>query len=229
MRFKALIFAVCCLAGSTVAAPDFDGRWRLTITGHNTYLYGEPQLGGGLQIPWEIVINFQIRGGNYELGNGRARLSGEAVRLSHPPGWVDCKKVSGTYLDRSLTMHNTPRIRFPVFPVAGAVDSEGHIELRPAYQPPGNYLAVTYECETEGVRASEWFGRAERGKQVMGKRQDAEKRVEGERRHVRVREVVGLPPDGGLTLSLVDGWQFTRGSADDAQWISYRLDRVKTQ
>ena len=30
-----------------LAAADIDGRWRLTITGHNTYLFGESQLGAG--------------------------------------------------------------------------------------------------------------------------------------------------------------------------------------
>ena len=60
---------------------------------------------------------------------------------------------------------------------------------------------------------------------IVDERPDAERRVDGDRRHVRVREVAALPPEGSLTLPLSDGWQFTRGSADDDSWISYRLSR----
>ncbi len=84
---------------------------------------------------------------------------------------------------------------------------------------------MTYECETEDPRAGNWFAFAERGKQVLGKRQDAERRIEGDYRHARVREVATLPPEGSLTLPLIDGWQFTRGSDDADHWISYRLSR----
>ena len=107
----------------------------------------------------------------------------------------------------------------------------GHAELWPGESVRcnesrnGNYLAVTYECETRDARASNWFTFAERGKQVLGKRQDAERRVDGDHRHARVREVATLPPEGSLTLPLVDGWRFSRGSADDDNWVSYRLSR----
>lgn len=223
MRVALLVAAYCMLA-DPLAAAEIDGRWRLTIAGHNTYLFGEPQLGAGLRMPWEVVIGFRVNDGAFEVGHGRARLIGEATPLSHPPGWLSCLQVSGTYLDSSLTLHETPRIRFAAFPVAGEVNGQ-EIILRPGYRPPGNYLAVTYECETRDPRASEWFAFAERGKQVLGKRQDAERRVDGDLRHVRVREVATLPPEGSLTLPLIDGWQFTRGSADDDSWISYRLSR----
>lgn len=205
-------------------AAEVDGRWRLTISGHNTYYFGEPQLGGGLRIPWEVDIGFRVSAGGYEIGNGRARIIGEPVAISHPPGWVQCEKVHGSYLDSSLTLHETPRIRFAAFPVAGDV-SDGYVELRPAYRPPGNYLAVTYECTLRDSRASHWFALAERGKQVLGKRQDAEKRVDGELLSARVREVVVLPPEASLTLPLIDGWRFTRGSSDDERHAVYRLAR----
>ena len=223
MRHLGLL-AFCGLLVGPLAAADVDGRWRLTITGHHTYLFGEPQLGAGLRMPWEVVIGFQVRDGEFALGSGRARLTGEAEPLSHPPGWLTCRQVGGTYLDSSLTLHETPRIRFAVFPLAGELDGQA-VTLRPGYQPPGNYLAVTYECETRDERAGNWFAFAERGKQVLGKRQDAERRVDGDHRHVRVREVISLPPEGSLTLPLVDDWQFTRGSPDDNSWISYRLRR----
>lgn len=222
MSIRAAI--VLFLSWQTAVAAEVDGRWILTITGHNTYLYGEPTLGGGLRMPWEVAIRFQVRDGIYLTGSGRAWLDGDAIAFAQPPGWAECRAVSGSYLDSSLNMHETPRIRFAVFPVAGEID-QGEVVLQPGYTPPGNYLAVTYECATDDLRAIEWFDRAERGKQVMGKRQDAEKRIDGERRYVRVREVIPLPPEVSLALPLIDGWHFALGAPDDARWTEYRLRR----
>lgn len=205
-------------------AADTDGRWRLTITGHNTYCYGEPQVGGGLRLPWETVIGFRIDAGAFELGNGRARISGPTANVSHPPGWVQCEQVQGSYLDSSLMLHETPCIRFAAFPVAGEV-VDGRVVLRPGYRPPGNYLAPTYECMLRDSRAGHWFALAERSKQVLGKRQDAEKQIDGERLTARVREVVVLPPEASLTLPLKAGWQFTDGLPDDDRHVVYRLAR----
>jgi len=223
MRTRVLLLIGCLLA-DPLAAAEIDGRWRLTISGHTTYRYGEPQLGAGLRMPWEVVIGFEVSDGAFALGHGRAQLIGEAEQLSHPPGWLSCHQVQGTYLDSSLTLHETPRIRFAAFPLAGEVDGQ-EVTLLPGYQPPGNYLAVTYECETRDARASNWFTFAERGKQVLGKRQDAERRADGNHLHARVREVATLPPEGSLTLPLVDGWRFSLGSADDDSSASYRLSR----
>ncbi len=219
---RAVLLLACVVAGGAFAATD--GQWQLDISGHNTYLYGEPQLGGGLRIPWQVTIRFRISGGEFEHGNGSARMVGEPVALSHPPGWVQCDKVHGSYLDSSLTLHQTPRVRFAAFPVAGEV-VDGSVELRPGYRPPGNYLAVTYECALRDNRGSHWFALAERGKQVLGKRQDVEKRVDGDLLQARVREVVGLPPAGVLTLPLQHGWEFAQGSGDDDTRVRYRLSR----
>lgn len=218
-----------CLFGllpvSAAAAAAGDGRWELRIAGHNTYLFGEPGIGGGLRIPWEVVIQFQVQDGEYQVGSGSARWQDRLVALSHPPGWFDCRQVEGTYLDSNLALHETPRVRFAAFPVAGEV-RDGRVQLQPGYQPPGNYLAVTYECKTDNPRAYNWFPLAERGKQILGKRQDAEKTQDGDRQQVRVREVASLPPEGSVELPLEDGWRFTRGSADDDSLISYRLQRL---
>jgi len=203
-----------------------DGRWELGITGHSSYLYGEPGLGGGLRIPWEVVIQFQVEAGVYQLGSGSARWLDAMTALSQPPGWFDCRQVEGTYLDSNLVLHETPRVRFAAFPVAGEV-REGHILLQPGYQAPGNYLAVTYECATDNPRAYNWFALAERGKQILGKRQDAEKQSGGDHQQVRVREVVSLPPEGGMDLPLQHGWSFTQGGEDETSLIRYRLRRLE--
>lgn len=214
------------LAPWPAAAEAVDGRWQLQISGHNSYLFGEPGFGGGVRIPWEVVIQFAVSGGGYQLGSGSARWLNETAPLSHPPGWFSCRSVAGTYLDSNLTLHETPRVRFAGFPVAGEV-REGRVSLQPGYRPPGNYLAVTYECASDNPLAYNWFPIAERGKQILGKRQDAEKTSAGDSQRVRVREVASLPPETGLDLPLEDGWSFTRGTADDDSLVSYRLRRLE--
>jgi hypothetical protein len=202
-----------------------DGRWELRIAGHNSYLFGEPGFGGGLRIPWEVVVQFLVQDGEYQIGSGSARWLDEMTALSQPPAWFRCRQVEGTYLDSNLSLHETPRVRFAAFPVAGGV-RDGRVQLQPGYQPPGNYLAVTYECKTDNPRAYNWFPLAERGKQILGKRQDAEKTQDGDRQQVRVREVASLPPAGSVEIPLEDGWRFTQGSADDDSLTSYRLVRL---
>ncbi len=217
-----LLLAMPLCAAS--AAP-LDGRWELRITGHNGYLFGEPGFGGGLRIPWEVVIQFQVGDGQYRVGNGSARWLDRVTALSYPPGWFDCRQVEGTYLDSNLALHETPRVRFAAFPVAGEV-SDGRVVLQPGYEPPGNYLAVTYQCATDNPLAYNWFPLAERGKQILGKRQDAEKKSAGDHQQVRVREVASLPPETSIELRLEDGWRFSQGSAEDASLIVYRLRRL---
>jgi hypothetical protein len=216
---------LCCLPLSEARAAGLDGRWQLSISGHNTYLFGEGALGGGLRIPWEVSIEFQVAAGEFLAGSGSARWLDRVGALSFPPGWFDCHLVEGTYLDSNLGLHETPRVRLAAFPVFGEV-SEARVALRPAYAAPGNYLAVTYECVTDNPLAEDWFMFAERGKQVLGKRQDAEQRRDGVHQQVRVREVASLPPEATIDLPLEDGWTFTQGTAADTSLTSYRLHRL---
>lgn len=203
-----------------------DGSWRLQIEGHQTFLFGEPGFGGGVRIPWEVVIEFDVRQGWYGIGSGSARWLDRATAVSRPAGWFDCRQVEGSYLDSNLAMHQTPRVRFAGFPVAGEVH-DGRVTLQPGYEPPGNYLAVTYRCETVNPLADNWFPFAERGKQVFGKRQDAETRHDGERRSARVKEVASLPPEGALDLPLVDGWHFVQGDATADRQVRFTLTRLE--
>jgi hypothetical protein len=220
-----------CLAllSATTAAstrPDVDGFWRLTLIGHQTFIFGDDFVGGGLRVPWRVALEFQVVNGSYRLGHGRAEWIDELAPYSRPAGWFDCRKVYGTYLDSNLVLHETPRVRLGAFPVAGDL-RDGRVRLKPGYRSPGNYVAVTYECETSEPAANNWFGFAERGKQVLGKRQDVETRQDGDYRWVRVREVAGLPPDAQIDLPLQDGWAFERGEADGHWHVSYRLQRLQ--
>ncbi len=217
-----LMLSVPCVA--LASGPGVDGRWLLTIRGDQSFVFGEPGFGGGVRIPWEILIDFEVRQGEYRIGSGNARWLNQITSLSRPQAWFDCRKVNGTYLDSNLTLHETPRVRFAAFPVAGVVH-EGRIELRPGYVPPGNYLAVTYRCATDNPLAENWFSIAERGKQVFGKRQDAEPRRDGVAQTVRVREVAALPPEAGLELPLSDGWVFAQ--SDGSRRARFELRKLE--
>lgn len=226
---RALAFAAALLIAAVPAgaAGDAspDGTWLLGIEGHNSYSYGDPGFAGGIRVPWSVEIRFVIADGQYRAGSGTARWSERIESFSQPEGWFECRLVDSTYLDRSLALHHTPHLRLQAFPVAGEVDGD-LVRLQPGYGAPGNYLALAYACSTDQVTAPQWFGRAERGRQVFGKRQDAERIAEGERPRVKVREVMGVPPETRLELPLRDGWRFTLGGPDDAQSASYRLSRL---
>lgn len=218
------LLVLALLAGGAVA-DAVDGRWQLRIAGHHSFVFGDVRLGGGVRIPWEVVIQFEVAGGAYQVGSGSTRWLDRIESLSHPPGWFSCSQVHGTYLDSNLALHETPRVRFAAFPVAGEMVG-GRVRLHPGYEPPGNYLAVTYECHTDNPRVDNWFGLAERGKQVFGKRQDAETRREASMQRVRVREVASLPPEGMLDLPLQHGWEFAQGAPGAAYAAHYELSRL---
>lgn len=221
----ALLLAASAHAGPPDGLPH-DGTWLLGIEGHNSYSYGDPGFAGGIRVPWSVEIRFVVADGQYRAGSGSARWSERVESFSQPEGWFDCRLVDSTYLDRSLALHRTPHLRLQAFPVTGEVDG-GVVRLQPGYGAPGNYLALAYECSADPVTAPQWFGRAERGRQVFGKRQDAERLGDGERPRVKVREVMGVPPEARLELPLLDGWRFSVGTPDDAQSASYRLRRLE--
>ena len=60
----------------------------------------------------------------------------------------------------------------PAFPVAGAVEGQD-VVLRADLDASGNYLALTYQCDSDNPAAVEWFAFASRGRQEQGRRQDA--------------------------------------------------------
>ena len=226
-RWRWLLWCVLLVQTLPVHAErPVDGRWELQISGHHSFVFGEEDFGGGVRIPWEVSIQFQVRDGEFHIGSGSARWLDHVMPLSNPRGWFNCRQVDGTYLDSNLVLHETPRVRFAGFPVAGRL-TDGRVLLQPGYQPPGNYLAVTYECATVDLVAGEWFALAERGKQVLGKRQDAETRQDAARQVARVREVASLPPETQLDLPLQDGWTFTQGSRDAASLVTYELRRLE--
>ena len=66
-----LVLLAVATEADTIRAAD--GSWQLQIRGHHSFIYGEPGFGGGIRIPWEVVIQFQVRDGEYLSGSGSAR------------------------------------------------------------------------------------------------------------------------------------------------------------
>ena len=219
----------CALFLSGIAASadaSRDGLWELRIEGHHTFVFGERGFGGGIRVPWEVVIGFDVVDGDATVASGTSRWLDQAEPTSAPPGWFACSAVDGSYLDSNLQLHQTPRVRFAAFPVAVRVDGDS-VVLQPGYRPPGNYLAVTYVCESTETASGNWFAVAERAKQVHGKRQDVELRERDGQRSVRVREVAVLPPERRIELPLLDGWSFIEGDEQSLRYMRYRLQRIE--
>lgn len=215
------LLLLAAVPASVMAASE---NWLLTIEGRQHYTHGDAVLGGGVSIPWQVELEFKLKDGVFVGGSGQARWLDDIDDLSVPKGWFSCSLQQGTYLDSNGQLRPTPRMRFPAFPLAGAVHN-GELTLRAGYDRPGNYLAVTYACETTRPFADNWFIFAERAKQEQGKRQDATTREQGDRRSVSVSEVQSLPPAGLLKLPLRDGWFFVTESSFDGSEVRYSLRR----
>ena len=216
-----LILVVC----PSLVAAQFDGRWQLSITGHYTFVFGDRELTAGLRIPWESKIEFSVQDGHYTVGFGRSRWLPQVTSVSHPAGWFSCKLSSGTFLDRSLRLQETPWIRYPAFPVAGVLEN-GLLTLKPDMRPPGNYLALTYRCESDEPYAHEWFMFASRGRQEEGRRQDAVTQQRESHRNADIKEVRPIPPRGAMTLPLREDWSFKEGDAAALDSVTYQLQRL---
>jgi len=221
----AVLLLVLWYGSPGARAEDLDGQWRLVISGHHSFLFGDHILAAGLRIPWETIIEFRIRDGAYVVGNGETHWGPEVVDYSRPANWFRCRLSTGTFLDRGLHLRETPWVRLPRFPVAGEVHGQ-QVTLVPGFDSAGNYLAVTYHCENREPAANNWFTYAERGRKEGGWRQDAITAEADGVRSVEVKEVRSLPPEGPLTLPLQSGPVITLGDDQAPSSASYRLERL---
>lgn len=200
-------------------------RWRLSISGHHRYIFGDRAIHGYLQIPWEVELQFSLLDGRFSGGSGLARWFDRVEYGSRPQGWIECRLREGSYLDANLRLRKMPRVRFERFPLSGRLE-QGVLQLQPGYSPPGNYLAIRYGCESDQAAAGNWFLYASRARNEEGRRQDAETSQQGDHREATISEVKALPPLDGVTLPLREGWHFQQGNEDSAYFARYRLERV---
>lgn len=224
-KFSFVLATFIAFSVNATADGRKDGDWQLRINGHHDFVFGDFRLAGWLRLPWQVDIRFTVAEGEWLNGTGKSRWSGQAQAYSQPNGWIDCKLLRGTFLDGGMNLRETPHMRYPGFPVGGQVN-ETMVTLQPGYQEPWNYLAVTYTCKTDNALADNWFMFADRAKQELGKRQDAETNTDGNQRKVSVREVVVIPPEGPLTIPLQHGWSFTQGGSANHQSRRFRLTKL---
>jgi hypothetical protein len=229
--FAGLLLAAVALAplrGSPAPPADADKdieRWRLSIEGHRTFVFGDGRLGAGLRIRWRSEIRFVLKAGEFLSGRGESAWLKPVQKYSHPPGWFDCRLTDGTFLDRNLKLRHTPWVRYPEFAVAGRVSGEG-VELLPAMGGPGNFIAVTYRCQSDSPIADNWFPFAARARQEGGRRQDASTGQEGDRRWAEIKEVRLIAPNSSLHLPLREGLVLALGDRDGLDRTEYRLQRL---
>lgn len=200
-------------------------RWRLSIEGHRTFVFGDGRLGAGLRIRWRSEIRFVLKAGEFLSGRGESAWIAPVENYSHPPSWFECRLTDGTFLDRNLKLRHTPWVRYPQFAVAGRVN-DSEVELLPAMTGPGNFLAVTYRCQSDNPIADNWFTFAARARQEGGRRQDANTGREGDRRWAEIKEVRLIAPNAGLRLPLRDGLVLAVGAHDSLDRTEYRLQRL---
>ncbi len=225
LDFRCAFGLILLLACPGLAAAA-ETHWELRIEGEHRLVFGEPVLNGSIRIPWRVVLRFTEEDGWFRHGQGRAEWLQGVTAASEPPGWIRCKLHQGSYLDAGLHLRELPHIRFDRFPLAGRID-EGAVSLRPGYDIRGNYLAVSYHCETDNPSVSNWFLFAERARNEEGKQQDADKLEIPPHREALVREVKPLPPLGIVRLPLQDGWFFEQGDEEadfHARWSLHRIE-----
>ena len=223
---RLLLLHAILLLPLTVFAEDLNGEWRLSITGTNLFFYGTRMLTAGLIQDWEVVIDFQVKNNQFDLGTGSARLIGEPQPFSRPEGMFECRSTDGVYLDRGLHEVGTPHIRYAGFPVAGQV-SNGQVLLKPDVQYIGNFIAMMYECSTGDDLGDVWHDRGRLSALERSKRLDAKRSVENEVYKVNVKELQFVEPRGEFEIPLQDGLEIRQTDQASFADKTLRLARIK--
>ena len=214
------------LAFPCTAKTSVNGDWRLTITGQSLFFFGTRMLTAGLTQDWQVVIDFQLKNNQFDLGTGNARLVGEPVPYSHPKGMFQCQSIEGVYLDRGLHEVTTPHIRYAGFPVAGQVNA-GKLTLKPDVEYIGNFIAMMFACTTREDLGDVWHDRGRLSLLERGKRQDAKLSVDEGVYSVNAKEVQFVEPRGEIELPLIDGLSFTQ--FDQASFVrkTFMLEQLR--
>ena len=205
-----------------------DGRWQLTISGHDRIEFGTEFLAGGLTLKWETVLDFTIQQNAFVSGTGTARLLPDIQIFSRPPNMFECKQVIGTFASRSGLSFSTPHLRYQAFPVSGKVENNA-IQLNPYLEYPGNYYAILYECTTHKEQGSFWVERAPRVSRELSKRQDSTITVKDGSYRAQIKEVKSIDPGIEIKLPLIDGLKFELLQDYGLRSVEYRLEYLESQ
>lgn len=207
------------------AYAEVDGRWQLIISGTDQLEFGTEFLAGGLSIPWETVMEFNVKNSVFDKGTGTARLLPDITTYSRPEAMFDCQQEAGIFASNSGQSFSTPHLRYQAFPMLGEV-KQGTVVLKPFLEYPGNYYAVLYECSTEDELGAIWLERSPRIARELGKRQNPQFKVDNDTYSVNIKEVKNIPPGPELSLPLVDGYEFKLTEDYGARKLNYRLIRI---
>ncbi len=221
-RFQYLIFFILSIQH---AYADMDGRWQLIITGSDQLEYGTEFLAGGVTIPWQTILEFNIKNSRFDKGTGTARLLPDMTTHSRPEGMFDCQQEPGIFASNSGQSFTMPHLRYQAFPMLGEV-KERNILLKPYLDYPGNYFAVLYECSTNDGRGSVWIERSPRIARELGKRQNSQSVIKDGIYSVNIKEVKNIPPGPELSFPLEDGYELMLTDEYGARKLHYHLTRI---
>ena len=222
LPIKSLIFLIIIIHQ---AYANDDGRWQLTITGHDQLEYGTQMLAGGLKVEWESILEFGIKQGQFQSGTGTARLLPNISAFSRPPEVFECRQEIGTFSSRSGVSFSTPHLRYQAFPLSGKVVGE-RVQLIPYLEYPGNYYALLYQCATSNELGDFWLQQAPRVSRELGKRQNASVDSKDGVFSVRVKELMSIDPGTKLEIPLIDGFKLSMEQETGARAIEYQLRRI---
>lgn len=202
-----------------------DGRWQLTISGQDQLEYGTQMLAGGLNIGWESILEFSIKGGQFTEGTATARLLPNMSAFSRPPEMFECAQVSGTFASRSGVSFSTPHLRYQAFPLSGKVVGE-YLQLNPYLEYPGNYYAILYQCSTKHELGDFWLERAPRVSGELGRRQNADTKMQDGVFSVNIKELKSIPPGSRLEIPLIDGFKMSMEQDTGGRQVAYQIQRI---
>lgn len=215
------------VGGSVWATESLDGNWRLLLQGRQQFEFGDQILVAGVGVDWRTRIDFAIRDGRFQSGIGQTRLTGATQTLSHPDDWFRCRVTRKGWLTNAQQPISRARPGEQGYAVNG--EARGMVlTLAPGYRRPGDYLALSYSCETSEPGADGWLSFGWRAKNQLRRQQNVATHRLGTHQLVEIDEVQRLPPPGKLRVMLQDGWSLEIGAPNTPSQIAYQVKRVST-
>ena len=190
-------------------------RWRFSVYGHNVRYFGSGQIVGGLRVSWRTDVDFEVEDGKYKRGQGRTYFTG-LDSYAKPLGAFDCKSVKGEYLDKALTSHPTPYIRYKSYPVSGHVSGKT-VTLN---LPKENLYAVGYQCVTNVKALKQHFANSSQYPKGYG-----DYIAKTTRKEAKVKDAYPLP-SGPHTGDLKDGWVSKKGTKQSIDFDAMTMKRL---
>lgn len=226
---RSLVLLILIIQQAHAAALDdgLDGRWQLTIRGHDQLEFGTEHLAGGVLIDWISVLDFTIENGQFLVGSGTAQLLPGMTAVSRPAEVFECEQENGIFASNSGQSFSTPHLRYSAFPMVGRVRNN-KVQLMPHLEYPGNYYALLYKCVTEDSLGSFWLDNSPRYARELSKRQNASMSTGDSRFSARIKEVKNIPPGPELILPLVDGLEFSLTQEHGMRKLDYSLRRISS-